>query len=461
MASRWIRQRNSYTCGPVAIMNLLKWLGEPTSYAKDFEYWKNFNYDTYKETYVKVIVINKQNPYLFENMLDNLYKANVATISGYLTGNIPSDKTEINNLKNQNENMLILILIRHSSLMWISMLHHMAKVLRNRILRALFCHQKSFSLLSCLLAFLPFGIHAQTTWPTRAVTIVVPFTPGGGTDVGTRVVAQRLSQLWGQPVLVENRAGAGGNVGLEAVSRAKPDGYTLLTGNVGTQSINPTLYKKLNYNPDTSFTPISLIAELPFAMVVTPTLPVKTPQDLVALSKAQPNLLSYASSGAGGSPHLSMETFKIATGAKIQHVPYKGGSAAITDLMSGNVQVLMVSILETSAYVKAGKLKGLAVTSKARSPAMPDVPTMVESGITGAESGSWIGFLAPQGTPKDIIDKIAAGVKEVVAMPEVSQQLIAQGAVPMSSTPAQFAELIANDRKRYARIITDNQLTAD
>jgi len=290
---------------------------------------------------------------------------------------------------------------------------------------------------------------------------VVPFTPGGGTDVGTRVVAQRLSQLWGQPVLVENRAGAGGNVGLEAVSRAKPDGYTLLTGNVGTQSINPTLYKKLNYNPDTSFTPISLIAELPFAMVVTPTLPVKTPQDLVALSKAQPNLLSYASSGSGGSPHLSMETFKIATGAKIQHVPYKGGSAAITDLMSGNVQVLMVSILETSAYVKAGKLKGLAVTSKVRSPAMPDVPTMIEAGITGAESGSWIGFLAPTGTPKDIIDKIAAGVKEVVAMPEVSQQLIGQGAVPTSSTPAQFAELIANDRKRYARIITENQLTAD
>ena len=337
----------------------------------------------------------------------------------------------------------------------------MAEVFKGRHLQALFCHRKHISLLACLLAFLPLGVYAQTTWPTRAVTIVVPFTPGGGTDVGTRVVAQRLSQLWGQPVLIENRAGAGGNVGLEAVSRAKPDGYTLLTGNVGTQSINPTLYKKLNYNPDTSFTPISLIAELPFAMVVTPTLPVKTPQDLVALSKAQPNLLSYASSGSGGSPHLSMETFKIATGAKIQHVPYKGGSAAITDLMSGNVQVLMVSILETSAYVKAGKLKGLAVTSKVRSPAMPDVPTMVEAGITGAESGSWIGFLAPTGTPKDIIDKIVAGVKEVVAMPEVSQQLISQGAVPVSSTPAQFAELIANDRKRYARIIIENQLTAD
>ncbi len=337
----------------------------------------------------------------------------------------------------------------------------MAEVFKGLNLQALFCHRKHISLLASLLALLPLVLHAQTTWPTRAVTIVVPFTPGGGTDVGTRVVAQRLSQLWGQPVLIENRAGAGGNVGLEAVSRAKPDGYTLLTGNVGTQSINPTLYKKLNYNPDTSFTPISLIAELPFAMVVTPTLPVKTPQDLVALSKAQPNLLSYASSGSGGSPHLSMETFKIATGAKIQHVPYKGGSAAITDLMSGNVQVLMVSILETSAYVKAGKLKGLAVTSKVRSPAMPDVPTMVEAGITGAESGSWIGFLAPTGTPKDIIDKIVAGVKEVVAMPEVSQQLIGQGAVPMSSTPAQFAELIANDRKRYARIIIENQLTAD
>ena len=337
----------------------------------------------------------------------------------------------------------------------------MAKVLNGCNLQALFCHHKNIARLACLLAFLPIALHAQTTWPTRAVTIVVPFTPGGGTDVGTRVVAQRLSQLWGQPVLVENRAGAGGNVGLEAVSRAKPDGYTLLTGNVGTQSINPTLYKKLNYNPDTSFTPISLIAELPFAMVVTPTLPVKTPQELVALSKAQPNLLSYASSGAGGSPHLSMETFKIATGAKIQHVPYKGGSAAITDLMSGNVQVLMVSILVTSAYVKAGKLKGLAVTSKARSPAMPDVPTLAESGITGAESGSWIGFLAPTGTPKEIIDKIAASVKEVVAMPEVSQQLIGQGAVPTSSTPTQFADLIANDRKRYARIIIENQLTAD
>jgi len=315
--------------------------------------------------------------------------------------------------------------------------------------------------LAVVMVFSSLGLCAQTSWPNRAVTIVVPFTPGGGTDVGTRVVAQRLSQLWGQPVLVENRAGAGGNVGLDAVSRAKPDGYTLLTGNVGTQSINPTLYKKLNYNPDTAFTPISLIAELPFAMVVTPSLPVKTPQELVALSKAQPNLLSYASSGSGGSPHLSMETFKIATGAKIQHVPYKGGSAAITDLMSGNVHVLMVSILETSAYVKAGKLKGLAVTSKTRSPAMPDVPTMAESGISGAESGSWIGFLAPAGTPKDIIDKIAAGVREAVALPEVSQQLTAQGAVPMSSTPTQFAELIANDRKRYARIILDNQLTAD
>jgi len=337
----------------------------------------------------------------------------------------------------------------------------MATVFKGCNLQALFCHRKNTALLACCIALFNFGVQAQTAWPTRAVTIVVPFTPGGGTDVGTRVVAQRLSQLWGQPVLVENRAGAGGNVGLEAVSRAKPDGYTLLTGNVGTQSINPTLYKKLNYNPDTSFTPISLIAELPFAMVVTPTLPVKTPQDLVALSKAQPNLLSYASSGAGGSPHLSMETFKIATGAKIQHVPYKGGSAAITDLMSGNVQVLMVSILETSAYVKAGKLKGLAVTSKLRSPAMPDVPTMVESGITGAESGSWIGFLAPQGTPKEIIDKIAASVKEVIALPEVSQQLIGQGAVPTSSTPAQFAELIANDKKRYARIIIENQLTAD
>jgi tripartite-type tricarboxylate transporter receptor subunit TctC len=293
------------------------------------------------------------------------------------------------------------------------------------------------------------------------VTFVVPFAPGGGTDIGARIVAQKLSQLWGQSVVIDNKGGAGGNVGLELVSRAKPDGYTLLVGNVGTQSINPTLYKKLNYNPDTAFVPVGQFAELPFVLAATSSLPAANARELVALAKAQPDKLTYASSGNGGSPHLSGETFKIATGTKILHVPYKGGGAAMTDLISGNVHLLFASVLETSAHIKAGKLKALAITSKKRVAALPDVPTLQESGISGAESGSWLGVLAPAGTPAAIVEKVSQGLQQVVAMPDVQQQLLAQGAVAIGGTPADFAALIATDRKKYARIIIDNQLTAD
>lgn len=302
--------------------------------------------------------------------------------------------------------------------------------------------------------------HAQA-WPTKTVTIVVPFAPGGGTDIGTRIVAQKLSQLWGQSVVVDNKGGAGGNLGLEVVSRAKPDGYTLLTGNVGTQSINPTLYKKLNYNPDTAFTPIGLFAELPFVLAVTTSLPANNVRELVALAKANPDKYTYASSGNGGSPHLSGETFKIATGTQILHVPYKGGGAAMTDLISGNVHMLFASVLETSAHIKGGKLKALAITSKNRVSALPDVPTLEESGVSGAESGSWLGLLAPAGTPQNIVDKITQGLQQVVAMPDVQQQLLGQGAVAKGGSTADFVNLIAADRKKYARIINDNKLSAD
>ena len=302
---------------------------------------------------------------------------------------------------------------------------------------------------------------AQTAWPAKPVTLVVPFVAGGGTDIGTRIVAQRLTQIFGQTFMVDNKGGAGGNVGLEAVSRAKPDGYTLLIGNVGTQSINPTLYKKLSYNPDTAFVPIGQFAELPFVLAVSNSLPVKNVKDLVDLAKAQPGKLNYASSGNGGSPHLSAETFKIATGTQILHVPYKGGGAAMTDLMSGNVDMIFASVFETSGFIKAGKLRALAITSKARVSAMPDVPTLQESGVTGAESGSWIGLLAPTDTPKEIIEKLSQGLRQVVAAPDIQQQLLAQGAVVKGGTPADFAQLIAADRKRYARIIIDNKLTVD
>ena len=306
------------------------------------------------------------------------------------------------------------------------------------------------------------GAQAQTApWPTKPVTLVVPFAPGGGTDIGSRIVAQKLSQLWGQSVVVDNRGGAGGNLGLDIVARAKPDGYTLLVGNVGTQSINPTLYKKLSYNPDTAFTPIGQFAELPFVLAATTSLQANSVKELVSLAKASPDKLSYASSGNGGSPHLSAETFKIATGTKILHVPYKGGGAAMTDLISGNVHLLFASVLETSGHIKAGKLKALAITSKQRVAALPDVPTLEESGVSGAESGSWLGVLAPAGTPQGVVEKVSASLQQVVAMPEVQQLLLAQGAVARSGTPADFAGLIASDRRKYARIITENQLSAD
>jgi tripartite-type tricarboxylate transporter receptor subunit TctC len=306
----------------------------------------------------------------------------------------------------------------------------------------------------------PVQAQAQA-WPTKPVTLVVPFAPGGGTDIGTRIVAQKLSQLWGQSVVVDNRAGAGGNVGLDVVARARPDGYTLLTGNVGTQSINPTLYKKLSYNPDTAFTPIGLFAELPFVLAATNSLPAKNVRELVAMAKASPDKFTYASSGNGGSPHLSAETFKIATGTKILHVPYKGGGAAMTDLIAGNVHLLFASVLELSGHIKSGKLKALSIASKQRVAALPDVPTLEESGVSGAESGSWLGLLAPAGTPQAIVDKVSRDLQQVLAMPDVQQQLLAQGAVAKGGTPADFASLIAADRKRYARIIVENNLSAD
>jgi len=302
---------------------------------------------------------------------------------------------------------------------------------------------------------------AESTWPARPVSIIVPFAPGGGTDIGTRIVANKLAQLWGQSVVIENRGGAGGNVGLELAARAKPDGYTFFTGNVGTQSINPTLYRKLNYNPDTAFAPIGQFAELPFVLVVTNSLPAKTAQELVVLAKAKPDSLNYASSGNGGSPHLSAETFKIATGTKIMHVPYKGGGAAMADLISGNVQMLFASVLETSGHVKAGKLRALAITTKYRVAALPDVPTLEESGIKGAESGSWLGLLAPAGVPQTIIDKVSRDIQAVVAMPEVKDKLLAQGAIAKGGSPDDFRKLIASDREKYARIIRENGLSAN
>jgi tripartite-type tricarboxylate transporter receptor subunit TctC len=302
---------------------------------------------------------------------------------------------------------------------------------------------------------------AAAQYPQRPVTWIVPFPPGGGTDISARTVAAKLGEKWKQTVVIENRAGAAGIVGADAAAKARPDGYTLLIVNVGIVSINPALYPKLPYDADKAFAPISLLCELPFVLMASPKLAANSVQELVAYAKANPGKVTFASSGQGGSPHLTAEIFQLATGTQMTHVPYKGGGPAMTDLMAGHVDLLFASVLEGSGHIKSGKLKGLAVTHVKRSPALPDVPTLAQAGVKDAESGSWIALLAPAGTPQAIVDKVGADIKEAVASPEVKEKLIAQGAVPQASTPRELQALIDNDRLRYGRIIREKNLKAE
>jgi tripartite-type tricarboxylate transporter receptor subunit TctC len=318
-------------------------------------------------------------------------------------------------------------------------------------------------LFSALMTLGALSAHAQSAvpYPSRPVTVVVPFPPGGGTDVGARLVAQKLSLKWGQPVIIENRGGAAGRVGAELVAKAKPDGYTLLVGNVGTQSVNPALYKKMPYDPDKAFAPIGMIAELPLVMLVTPSLPWKSVKDVVEAAKKDPGKITFASSGAGGAPHLAGEIFQQASGTKMLHVAYKGGGPAALDLMAGHVNIYFGTVLESVGHVKSGKLKGLGVTSATRSPALQELPTIAESGFAGFDTGSWIGMLAPAGTPASIINKISADLREVLALPDTKNTLITQGATPWPMTPEQFAQRIKSDQARYGRIIAENNLSAE
>lgn len=315
--------------------------------------------------------------------------------------------------------------------------------------------------LNLLLAATVLGPAVAQTWPSKPVTLVVPFPPGGGTDTGGRILAEQLGKRWGQPVVVENKGGAAGQIGAEAVAKAKPDGHTLLLGNVGTQAINPSLYPRMSYNPDTAFAPISLVAELPLAMMVHPEVPTTTAADFIALARAQPGKLSYSSAGAGGAPHLVAEMFKDRTGTFILHVPYRGGGPAIADLLAGHVQLSFMTVLEASGHVKAGKLRALAVTSERRVPALANVPTLAEGPLPGFSAISWLGLLAPVGTPRPLVERIAADVQAVLADESVKARFVALGGVPRATTPQAFGQLIASDRKRYAQIIQDRKITTE
>jgi tripartite-type tricarboxylate transporter receptor subunit TctC len=293
---------------------------------------------------------------------------------------------------------------------------------------------------------------AEISWPAKPVKITFGFPPASATDVVARTVGQKLSEKWGQPVVIENRPGAGGNLGSEMAAHAPADGYTIFFGTVA-NAISASLYSKLNYDYLKDFTPITLVATTPLVLVAPPSLPVKDVKGLIAHAKANPGKLNFGSGGVGTSNHLAGELFKSATGTNLVHVPYKGTPAAYTDLMSGQISLMWDNIVAVTPHIKSGKLKALAVTSAARAPSLPDTPTMAESGLPGFEAVSWIGALVPTGTPKDIVDKIHTDMVDVLRMPDVKEQLAASGAIVVGNTPEQFAAWNRNEIAKWTKAV--------
>jgi tripartite-type tricarboxylate transporter receptor subunit TctC len=315
-----------------------------------------------------------------------------------------------------------------------------------------------------LAAALAAGAWAQpnlSPYPTKPIRIVVPFPAGGATDVLARAAAQKLTESLGQPVVVDNRPGAGGNIGAELVAKSAPDGYTLLMGTVGTHAINPGIYPKMPYDHVRDFAPIILVAGVPNVLEVNPSLPVNSVQELIAYAKANPGKLNFASSGNGTSIHLSGELFKTMAGVQMTHVPYKGSAPALQDLVGGQVQLMFDNLPPSLALIKAGKLKPLAVTSKVRAPALPDVPTLAESGLPGFEASSWFGLLAPAGTPQPVIAKLNAEIAKWLATPEAKEKLVAQGANIAGGTPEDFARHIAAETAKWQKVVKDSGAKID
>jgi len=307
---------------------------------------------------------------------------------------------------------------------------------------------------------------AQSGWPNKPVRIVVPFAPGGTTDILARAVAPELSKAFGQQFVVDNRAGAGGNVGADIVAKSAGDGYTLLMGTVGTHGINKALYAKLPYDPQKDFVPITLVAAVPNVMEMNAdkakALGINNVADFIKYAKANPGKLNMASSGNGTSIHLAGELFKSMTGTFMTHIPYRGSGPALLDMVAGNMDVMFDNLPSSMAQIKAGKLKALAVTSAQRSAALPDVPTVEEAGnLKGFEASSWFGLLAPAGTPTDVVNRIQQEVAKALNTPAIKEKLLAQGAIPSGNTPAEFAKLIDAEHKKWAQVVKNSGAKVD
>jgi len=321
-------------------------------------------------------------------------------------------------------------------------------------------HWLNRSALGVLFAAFAFGVSAQP-YPTKPIRIVVPFPAGGTTDVLARAAAQKLAETLGQPAVVDNRPGAGGNIGAELVAKSAPDGYTLLMGTVGTHAINPGLYPKLPYDHVKDFAPVILVAGVPNVLVINPALPVNSVPELIAYAKANPGKLNFASSGNGTSIHLSAELFKTMAGVQMTHVPYKGSAPALQDLVGGQVQLMFDNLPSSLALIKGGKLKALAVTSGARAAALPDVPTLAESGLPGFEASSWFGLLAPTGTPSSVIAKLNGEIAKWLATPEAKEKLLAQGANAAGGTAEEFAQFIAAETAKWQKVVKESGAKVD
>jgi tripartite-type tricarboxylate transporter receptor subunit TctC len=314
-------------------------------------------------------------------------------------------------------------------------------------------------LLGLLLAVVALGSLAQN-YPSKPVRFILPFPPGGGTDILGRMIAERLSAALGQPVVIENRGGAGGNVGTEAAARSAPDGYTIVLV-APSLAISPTLYSKLNYDAVKDFAPVSLVATVPNVVITQPALPAATLQEFAALARAKPGGLNFGSGGSGTSNHLAGELFNIVAGVKLVHIPYKGVNLAMQDVLAGNVHFVVIGIPAAAPHIKAGKLRALAVLAPARSAALPEVPTAAEAGMPAFEVTTWYGVLAPAGTPRNVVNRLNAELVRIMHSPEMKEKLAATGTDPLTSTPEEFAAYIRREIAKWGDVVRKANLKAD
>jgi tripartite-type tricarboxylate transporter receptor subunit TctC len=304
-----------------------------------------------------------------------------------------------------------------------------------------------------LAACLAAGGALAQSYPSKAVRLIIPAPPGSAPDILSRLIGQKLSESWGQPVVIDNILGAGGNIGTERVAKAAPDGYTLLFNTIGPIAVNISMYDKLPFDPVKDFAPITLVAKVPNILVVHPAVPVRSVEELIAYARKNPGKLRYGSPGSGTSNHLSAELLNTMTGISMLHIPYKSSAQMTTDVMGGQVEVVFHNAPVLLPHVKSGALRGLAVTSLQRLASVPELPTMAESGVPGYEVTAWFGFLAPAGTPQAVISKVHADVAKAIAMPDVRERMTAQAAEPIGSTPQEYASFIAAEIAKWSKIV--------